>query len=162
MLSSHDILVVNDHLLDAYETLIALEQVAPRARVLHLLGGDEALQYLFSVGTFAGRTPGMPRLVLLSSEMRGISGLCVLDLMRAYTLTCDIPVVVLSLEDNLRKHRRHDKFDADAYIVKPCDFHRYCAVLDECVRRWLPSSSGQRSIPSPAHGLDSFLALSEH
>lgn len=158
---SHDILVVNDRLLDADETLIALEQIAPRAKVLHLLGGDEALQYLFSVGAFAGRTPGMPRLVLLSLEMRGISGLCVLDLMRAYTLTCDIPVVVISLENNLRKHRRHDRFDADAYIVKPCDYHKYCAVLEECARRWLPSLCCNQAIV-PANDSDFFLALTEH
>lgn len=138
MSPTHDIVVVNDRLLDAHETLIALEQVAPRARVLHLLGGDEALHYLFSVGTFAGRTPGMPKLVLLSAEMNVISGLCVLDLMRAHPRTADIPVAVLSLERDLRKHRRHDTFDADAYIIKPWSFQRYCTVLDRCVRRWLP------------------------
>lgn len=143
MSPSHDILVVNDRLLDAHETLIALEQVAPRARVLHLFGGDEALQYLFSVGTFAGRTPGMPKLVLLSAEMNVISGLCVLDLMRAHPRTADIAVALLSLERNFDKHRRHDRFDADAYIVKPWSFQRYCAVLDGCVRRWLSSNSVQ-------------------
>lgn len=147
MAPSHDILVVNDRALDAHETLIALEQVAPRARVLHLLGGDEALEYLFCVGAFAGRIPELPRLVLLSAEMSVISGLCVLDLLRAHPRTCHIPVVVLSFERDFRKHRRHDRFDADAYIVKPCDFQRYCAVLDGCVRHWLP----QAREPSQEH-----------
>lgn len=143
MSTSHDILIVNDRCLDAHETIIALEQVAPRAKVLHLLGGDEALHYLFSVGAFAGRTPGMPRLVLLSWEMSAISGPCMLGLMRAHPLTREIPVVVLSLDREIRKHRRHDGFDANAYIVRPWDFHRYCAVLEGCVRHWLPAAQSQ-------------------
>lgn len=155
----HDILVVNDRLLDAHETLIALEQVAPRAKVLHLCSGDEALQYLFSVGLFAGRPPRMPRLVLLSLELRVVSGLCVLDLMRAHPLTRDIPVVALSLEDHARKLRRHDQFDANAYIRKPLDFHRYCSIIEGCVKRWSPSLLGRGSLRTggchhPSSGAD--------
>ncbi|HEY0686283.1 MAG TPA: hypothetical protein VGD45_28340 [Steroidobacter sp.] len=133
-----DVLVVNDHLLDAQATLVAFEQVAPRARVLHLLDGNEALEYLFSTGLFAGRAPILPRLVVLSLEMKAVSGLCVLDLIRAHPQTRDVPVVLVSLEGNPRAYRRHDGFDANAYLTMPCDFHRYCAVIAGCVSRWLP------------------------
>jgi two-component system response regulator len=138
MVPSADVLVVNDHPLDAQTALFAFEQVAPRARVLHLFDGSEALQYLFSTGTFAGRAPGMPQLVILSLEMKTVSGLCVLDLMRAHPLTCDIPVVLTSLERNPRVYRRNNKFDANAYITLPCDFDRYCAVIEGCTEHWLP------------------------
>lgn len=133
-----DVLVVNDHILDAQTTLVAFEQVAPRASVLHLADGGEALQYLFSTGIFTGRAPVLPRLVILSLEMRGIGGLCVLDLMRAHPLTQEVPVVLMSLEGNPRLHRRHDRFDANAYLTLPCDFQRYCGVIEGCVGRWLP------------------------
>lgn len=102
-----DVLVVDDHALGAQTTLVAFEQVAPRANVLHLFDGGEALQYLFSVGAFICRAPMLPRLVLLSLEMRSVSGLCVLDVMRAHPLTREIPVVVMSLEVNPRVYRRH-------------------------------------------------------
>lgn len=138
MSPSHDILVVNGRALEAQETLFALEQVAPHAHVLHLLGGDEALLYLFSMGSFAGRTPGMPRMAFLSLEPSGISGLCLLDIMRAHPLTREIRVAVFSLEGDVRRHRRHKGLDADAYITKPWDFQRYCAVLNGCVAHWLP------------------------
>lgn len=140
MSPSYDILVVNERSLDAQETLFALDQVARRARVLHLPCGDEAIEYLFSVGAFAGRPPGMPRLVFLSLELSVVSGLCLLDLMRAHPLTCRIPIVILSLEDHARKHRRYDKFDANAYVVKPLDFQRFCAVIEGCVKHWLPNA----------------------
>jgi CheY-like chemotaxis protein len=133
-----DVLLVNDRALDAHTTLVALEQVAPRANVLHLDSGQEALTYLFATGEFHGREPRQPRLVLLTLELQGVSGLCVLDLMRAHPLTCDIPVVLFGLEGDIRKYRRHDSFDADAYVVQPCDFQRHCSVLRGCISHWLP------------------------
>jgi two-component system response regulator len=138
MVPSADVLVVNDHLLDAQTTLVAFEQVAPRARLLHLVDGGEALQYLFSTGVFAGRAADMPQLVILSLEMTNISGLCVLDLMRAHPLTCRVPVVLTSIEGNAHSYRRYNKFDANAYVTLPCDFQRYCAVIEACTERWLP------------------------
>lgn len=144
---SADVLVVNDRLIDAQTTLVAFEQVAPRARVLHLMKGSEALQYLFSAGIFAGRAPVMPQLVVLSLEMRGISGLCVLDLMRAHPVTRKIPVVLVSLEDNPRVYRRRDQFDASAYLMMPWDFHRYCTVIEGCAARWLPWALRPAGLP---------------
>lgn len=135
---SPDVLIVNDRLMDAQTTLVAFERVAPRARVLHLRSGTEALQYLFSAGIFTGRPPVMPQLVVLSLEMKSISGLCILDLIRAHPLTREIPVVLVGLEQNPRIYKRNDQFDASAYLLMPWDFGRYCAVMEGCVSRWLP------------------------
>jgi two-component system response regulator len=140
MSRSYDIVVVDDRMLDAQETLVALEQVAPRATVLQLDSGREALEYLFSVGAFAGRRSLMPELILLSADLSDISGLCILDLIRAHPLTCNIPIVLLSLEGDVRKFRRHGSFDADAYVIKPSEFQRYCAIVQNCVRCWVPSA----------------------
>src|ERR1044072_8575053 len=82
----------------------------------------------------------MPKLVLLSAEISDISGLCLLDLMRAHPVTRAIPVVLLSLESDLRQYRRQDEFGADAYVLKPCDFQRYCALLQGCLECWMPAT----------------------
>lgn len=137
---NHDILVINDRMLDAHETLVALEQVAPRATVLHLASGSEAVEYLFSVGAYAGRPLIMPQLVLLSAEMDDISSLCLLDLLRAHPMTSTIPIVLLSLESDTCELRSHDRFAADAYVMKPCEFQRYCAVIQGCISCWIPSA----------------------
>lgn len=152
MSPSHDILVVNDRMLDAHETLVALEQVAPRATVLHLDSGREALEYLFSIGAFAGRPPTLPRLILLSAEISDISGLCLLDLVRAHPLTRAVPVILMSLDNDLREVRREDQFGADAYVMKPLDFQRYCTLLQGCVMCWVPAAlrpGGGRFPPPP-------------
>lgn len=144
---SADVLIVNDRMMDAQTTLVAFEQVAPRARVLHLMGGSEALQYLFSSGIFAGRSFVMPQLMVLSVEMKGISGLCILDLVRAHPLTRQIPVVLVGLEENPRIYRRHDQFDASAYLMMPWDFGRYCAIIEGCASRWLPWALRPAGLP---------------
>lgn len=92
---NYDVLVVDDRVLDAQATLVALEQVAPRATVLDLNSSRKAMAYLFSVGEFAGRPSTMPQLVLLSADMSGVSGLCILELMRAHSVTRNIPIVVV-------------------------------------------------------------------
>lgn len=140
MSPSYDILVVSNRMLDAHETLVALEQVAPRATVLHLDNGSETVEYLFSVGTFTGRPPNMPGLVLLSAEISDIGGPCLLDLMRAHPLTRSVPIVLLSVESDFQEYRRQDRFGADAYVVKPWDFQRYCTLLQGCVECWIPSA----------------------
>jgi two-component system, response regulator len=153
MSPNHDILVVNDRMLDAQETLVALDQVAPRASVLHVDSSNEALEYLFGVGAYAGRPSVMPKLILLSAEMSDVSGLCLLDLLRAHTLSCTVPIVLQSLENDVGKFRRNDKFDADVYVTKPLDFQQYCRLLESCVRCWVPSAirqNGSRYLRPPS------------
>lgn len=138
MLSTPDVLLVENGALESQATIFALEQVAPRATVLHLASGQEALEFMFGTGEFRERGAGQPGLVLLTLELHGVSGLCVLDLMRAHPSTTHVPVVLIGLESDIRKYRRHDRFDADAYVVQPCDFQRRCSVIRGCVGHWLP------------------------
>ena len=60
------------------------------------------------------------------------------DLMRAHPLTQQVPVVLVGLDANPRRLRRHDKFDANAYVMMPTDFRRYCAIIEGCAAHWLP------------------------
>lgn len=138
MASSVDVLVVDDRAIDADVTLFALRRVAPAARVLRLKSGAEALHYLFGVGEFARGSGSMPRLVLLDMEMPVMSGLCVLDVIRAHPRTAGIRVVMLSTDAHAHVFRPPDTFAADAYVVKPVDLERYCAATEAILRRWLP------------------------
>jgi two-component system, response regulator len=138
MARSVDVLVVDNSTLDANALLLALARVAPHARVLRLRSGDEALQFLFSRGLFAGHRLGMPRLVLLSADMPTVSGTCVLDLMRAHPLTARVPVVLLCVDPYSRAHLDRRRFRPDAYVVKQWDLDRYCVILEGSIRRWLP------------------------
>lgn len=148
-----DVLVVDDRTVDADMTLLALRLAAPNARLLRLGDGEQALEYLFRVGRFARRCGPLPGLLLLDAEMPVVSGLCVLDLIRAHPLTYDTPVVLMSSDSGSRIRERHDTFAADAYVVKPTDFERYCALIEAMLCRWLPQIAFIGALPQrwPAH-----------
>lgn len=133
-----DVLVVDDRTVDADMTLLASRLAAPNAKLLRLDNGDQALEYLFGVGAFASSRRQPPGLLILDAEMPIVSGPCVLDVIRAHPLTYDIPVVLMSSDTATRVRVRHDTFAADAYVVRPTDFERYCALIEAMLRRWLP------------------------
>jgi CheY-like chemotaxis protein len=133
-----DVLLVEDRSIDAQVTLSALRQAAtPNARVLRLRAGDEALRYLFAVGEFARRSPALPGLVLLDTEMPMVSGHCVLDVIRAHPATSGMRVVMLTA-DTRPRFAEQDGFSPDGYLMKSQDFDQYCAAMELTLKRWLP------------------------
>jgi two-component system, response regulator len=138
MARSIDVLVIDDRSIDADVTLFALQRAAPAAKVLRLKSGEEALSYLFAVGEFARRSGGPPGLVLLDKEMPVISGLCILDIIRAHPATSGICVVMLSTDSHPHVFKPPARFAANAYVVKPVDLDRYCAAIEKTLGRWLP------------------------
>jgi two-component system response regulator len=133
-----DVLVVEERSVDAEVTLSALRKGSTRdARLLRLRDGNEALRYLFAVGEFESRSPGMPGLVLLDMGMPATSGLWVLDVMRAHPATKDIPVVMLTTDARPRV-AGDSGFAPDGYLVKSQDFDQYCAAIELTLKRWLP------------------------
>jgi CheY-like chemotaxis protein len=133
-----DVLIVDDRSVDAEVTLFALRQAStPDARFLRLKDGGEALRYLFALGEFANRSGGPPGLVLLDTDMPGMSGDCVLDIMRAHPATSDIRVIMLTTDT--RPHfAEGDEFSAEGYLLKSQDFDQYCAACELMLKRWLP------------------------
>ena len=133
-----DVLLVERRSVDAQVTISALRHAATAdAQVLRLRDGNEALRYLFGVGEFTRRSPAMPGLVLLDAAMPVVSGLCVLDVIRAHPATKGARVVMLTTETRPR-FAEEDEFSADGYLVKSQDFDQYCAAMELALKRWLP------------------------
>jgi CheY-like chemotaxis protein len=133
-----DVLLVEDRSIDAEVTLFALRQAStPNAKLLRLRDGNEALRYLFALGEFAHRSPRRPGLVLLDADMPVMSGLCVLDVIRAHPATSGLRVVVLTT-DTRPRFARANEFSPDGYLVKSQDFDQYCAAIELTLKRWLP------------------------
>ena len=60
-----------------------------------------------------------PDLVLLDIMMPGLSGLEVLNLIRADNLTIDLPVIIISQADSSSMVNAAEKLGADGYLAKP-------------------------------------------
>ena len=133
-----DVLLVEHRAVDAQVTLSALRHAATHdAKFLRLRDGNEALRYLFAVGEFARRSRALPGLVLLDVEMPMVSGLCVLDVIRAHSATNGLRVVMLT-QDTRPRLEEATEFSPDGYLVKSQDFDQYCAAIELTLKRWLP------------------------
>lgn len=117
------VLLVEDNPSDEKLTLRALRKGNLTNEVVVTRDGVEALDYLFGRGAWEGRdTSDQPALVLLDLNLPRLSGLDVLQQIRADPRTRFLPVVVLTSStldgDATGSYER----GANAYVRKPVDF----------------------------------------
>jgi two-component system, response regulator len=137
-MSEKTILLVEDNPDDEELTLTALKQSKILNEVIIARDGVEALAYLFATGKYAGRDATRPpQLILLDLNLPKLSGLQLLERLRADPRTALIPVVILTTsseeEDVIASYRLH----ANSYIRKPVEFHRFADAVQQMGLYWL-------------------------
>lgn len=136
-----EILLVEDNFGDAEFTIRILNKICLANKFVHLQNGADAIDYLFGTGVFEGRNvDNLPKLILLDLKMPKVSGIEVLQIIRATERTRNIPVIVLT----------SSKFDADIeeinilgvknYIIKPLKFDSFARAVSELGFSWILSS----------------------
>jgi CheY-like chemotaxis protein/DNA-binding XRE family transcriptional regulator len=119
-----DVLLVEDNSDDVEMTLLAFKKSRMANRVDVVRDGREALDYLFCRGKYAQRKPAdLPQVVLLDLNLPKINGLEVLRRIKADSRTQHLSVVVLTVSQKDWDIEESVRLGADAYIVKPVDFH---------------------------------------
>jgi CheY-like chemotaxis protein len=93
--------------------------------------GREALDFVFSEGTFSGNERPSPLLVLLDLNMPVMDGYQVLERMKADVRTKQIPVVVLTTTDDAREVSRCYELGCSVYITKPVDYGSFCEAIQQ-------------------------------
>lgn len=100
--------------------------------------GIEALDYLFGMGKFAGRsTNEQPQIVLLDLKLPKIDGIEVLRRIREDERTKHIPVVVLTTSIEQRDVVESYQFGANSYVQKPVDFTEFIEATRQLGTYWL-------------------------
>ncbi|HEX6267345.1 MAG TPA: response regulator [Burkholderiales bacterium] len=130
------ILLVEDNPDDEELTMRALRKIANEVVIAR--DGSEALEFIFGTGKFAGRdTERMPAVILLDLKLPKLSGLDVLQRLRADPRSRLIPVVVLTSssedEDMLRSYR----FGANSYVRKPVEFGAFASAVTQLGVYWM-------------------------
>ena len=124
-----EILLVEDDPVDLKLTLRALEMEG-RVRIEVARDGEEALNFLFCRGAFAGRSPSNPpKLVLLDLKLPKIDGLQVLREIKARPETRAIPVVALTSSTEERDLVESYHLGVNSYIQKPVDFEKFRVTI---------------------------------
>ena len=115
-----DILMVEDNPFDVDLTMRTLRACNLGDRVYVARDGKEALDFLFASGKHEGRkAEHAPRLVLLDLKLPKVTGLQVLQWVRADPRTKDIPVIVLTSFEDDREVVEIFRLGVSGYLVKP-------------------------------------------
>jgi two-component system, response regulator len=132
------ILLVEDNPNDEALTLRVLKKNDVKSQVVVVRDGVEALDWLFGLGTHAGRdSTVLPQVVLLDLKLPKLSGLEVLRAMRAHPRTKRLPVVLLtSSKEDQDVFAAYD-LGANSYVRKPVAFGDFAEAIRQLGLYWL-------------------------
>lgn len=132
------ILLVEDNSQDELLALRALRRANVANRIDVVRDGQQALDYLFCEGEFAGREePALPTVVLLDIGLPRLTGLEVLARLRADARTRLLPVVVLTSSDEDADRVESYTSGANSYVRKPLDFTEFAETVTRLGIYWV-------------------------
>ena len=133
-----EILLVEDDIDDAEMTIDAMRKNNLANKLIHMVDGEEALDFLFGTGKFMGRDINLkPRLILLDLKMPKVDGMEVLERVKLNKATKKIPVVILTSSKEDPDVSRCYELGANGYIVKPVEFDSFIKTVSELGMYWL-------------------------
>ena len=136
-----NILLVEDNAQDEMLILRALKKVNLVNTVDVVRDGQQALDYLFGEGEFAERAGSEnPAVVLLDIGLPRLSGLEVLQRLRADPRTRLQPVVILTSSDEERDRLRSYENGANSFVRKPLDFTEFAETVARLGIYWLATN----------------------
>jgi len=140
------IMLVEDNPDDEELTLRALRKAKIANQVFVARDGIEALDFLLGTGKHAARSPlTMPTVVLLDLKLGKLSGLEVLNRMRADPRTKLVPVVVLTSSSEEEDMLNSYQSGANSYVRKPVEMSAFVTAVTELGMYWLLLNQGPPS-----------------
>ncbi len=131
-----DILLVEDNPNDVELTMEALGEHNLANKVVVAHDGEEALDYLYRRSGFAKRDTRHPAFILLDIKLPKLSGLEVLQIIRADEKLKSIPVVMLTSSRQESDLIRSYQLGVNAYVVKPVAFADFISAVKEIGAFW--------------------------
>ena len=132
------ILLIEDNPSDIELTRRALEKGHVLNDLVVVSDGQEALDYLFGTGTYAGRDASdVPTLTLLDLKLPKVSGLEVLRRIRIEMATRRMPVVILTSSREEQDMAASYDLGVNSYIRKPVDFGHFVQSVAQLGLYWL-------------------------
>jgi len=149
MTALRPILLADDNPRDAELALAAMEEQHIAEKVVVCRDGAEVLDYLYCRGAFADREHGNPVVLFLDLKMPKVDGLEVLRTIKNDMKLKPIPVVMLTSSREERDLAKSYALGANAYVVKPVEFHQFIAAVKELGVFWAVINESPPEGPGP-------------
>ena len=149
-ISQSFILVVEDSDEDFYTFLRAAEQLETTTitshSVLRLTDGDEAIDYLFRQGDYAGITTPLPKTILLDLNLPGTDGREVINTVKRDANLRTLPIIVFTTSHNAVDIQYCYNHGANSYHIKPMGSEKMNSTVRSLFEYWfdfaiLPSNA---------------------
>jgi len=141
-----DILLVEDQASDAELARRALKEVGLEGRLVLLRNGKQALDYMFAQGAFSHRSAeDVPQLILLDLKLPRVSGIEVLEQLKADPRTRTVPVIMLTSSGESQDVKRCYALGANSYVVKPVDYESFVSTVRQLGTYWLHINESQHT-----------------
>lgn len=135
------ILLVEDNPQDELLTLRALRKVNLANDVMVVRDGQQAIDYLFKQGEFVDRGgPDLPTVILLDLGLPRLSGLEVLEVLRADPRTKLLPVAIFTSSDEEQDRLSAYNNGANSFVRKPLDFAEFAAAVANIGVYWMATN----------------------
>lgn len=134
------ILLIEDNPDDVALTIRALRKNNLLNEIVVARDGAEALELL--LGTEDVPPIKLPELVLLDLNMPKITGLEVLQRIRANERTRLLPVVVMTTSDEEKDRVESYRLGANSYVAKPVEFAEFSKAVMQLGMYWLVFNVG--------------------
>jgi len=137
-LTSRAILLVEDNPSDVDLTKRAFEKRNLVNTLVVVGDGQQALDYLFGAGAYAGRNVAdLPACILLDLKLPKVDGVTVLKTIKGDERTRMIPVIVLTSSNESQDLKACYGLGTNSYIRKPVDFDEFVEAVSHLGLYWL-------------------------
>jgi CheY-like chemotaxis protein len=135
------VLLVEDNPQDELLTLRALRKANLVNPVKVTRDGQQALDFLLGQGEFADRANApLPLVVLLDLKLPKLSGVEVLERLRANERTRLLPVVILTSSDESADRLRAYEVGANSFVRKPVGFAEFAETIARLGVYWVATN----------------------
>ena len=134
----YTILLVEDDLNDIFLVKRAFKMARIQNPLQVVTDGQEAINYLRGEGKYADREAyPLPKLIVMDIKMPRLSGFDVLEWVKGDGKPLRrIPIVIVSSSDNPEDINRAYELGANAYMVKPVEFHGVEHLFESITHYW--------------------------
>ena len=137
-MSTKTILLIEDNPSDIALTKRAFEKSRIVNPLVVVEDGQEALDYFFGTGMYAGRdVADIPALTLLDLKLPKVEGLAILQRIRADVRTKRAPIVILTSSTEEQDLATGYDLGVNSYIRKPVSFEQFATAIQQLGIYWL-------------------------